>query len=55
MRDLPILLVMNHFILLYHTNETEFLYVHFGMMKNGATIDMIAKNLGGDRGLYFYE
>ena len=46
---------MNHDNLLDDTTETESIAVPFDMMKNGATVDMTPRNLGGDGGLYFDE
>ena len=53
--DLPVLIVMNYATLLDDSNETEFLSVPFDMIKNGATVDMKLKKLGGDGGLYVDE
>ena len=48
---MPVLLLMNHATLLYDPYGTEPLYVPFGMVKHGATVDMTPRNLGGDGGL----
>ena len=50
-----VLFVMNYANLLHDTDETEFLAVHFEMMKHGISVDMTPRNLGGDGGLYVYE
>ena len=47
---LTILLVMNYATFLDYPNETESLSASFDMIKNGVTVDMKPRNLGGDGG-----
>ena len=51
-RNLPVLLMMNYSTLLDDTYETEYLSITFEMMKNGATVAMIPRNMVGAGGLY---